>query len=357
MNLGFFVTSHGFGHAARVCAIIEKLSENPHYKFFIFTQVPKWFFENSLRIQFDYHSIKTDVGLIQTDPFFEDMHLTIDELDRFFPFRPELIKNTEKLIRQLEIDLIISDISPLGIYISNKLNLVSILIENFTWDWIYSFYKDQYPKIEKFIGYLSEIYNSASLHITCKPNCSTHPQSFSVDPVFREVRDCDKQIRKEFGCLNDEAIILISMGGIPIEKFDSLITPKINGYKFIIPINKITSIHHTDHFIYLPHNHGFYHPDLVNLSDLIVGKVGYSTISEVYALQKPFLYLGRKNFPESPILENFIQQNMTAMTTSHEELFTKGWFSKIDLLLSTITGSRIIENGANQIAKIIENYF
>lgn len=77
----------------------------------------------------------------------------------------------------------------------------------------------------------------------------------------------------------------------------------------------------------------------------------------VYALQKPFLYLGRKNFPESPILENFIQQNMTAMTTSHEELFTKGWFSKIDLLLSTITGSRIIENGANQIAKIIENYF
>ncbi len=355
MNIGFFVTSHGFGHAARVCAIIDKLSENPKYKFFIFTQVPKWFFENSLRCNFEYHSIKTDVGLMQTDPFHEDMTLTIDALEDYFPFRQELISHSEELLREHEVDLIICDISPLGIILSKKMNLVSILIENFTWDWIYSFYEEQYPKINKFIEYLSEIYDSATYHISCTPNCSTRLKSFIVDPVFREVRDHNKQIRKELGWRSGEKLILISMGGIPIEKFNSNVSSPMDGYKFIIPINKISRIQRTDRFIYLPHNHGFYHPDLVNLSELIVGKVGYSTISEVYALQKPFIYLGRKNFPESPILEKFIQQNMLAISSSQEELFSEEWFTKIEALLATKKSPRVVENGAMQIAKIIEN--
>lgn len=357
MNIGFFVTSHGFGHAARVCAVIEKLSKNPNFKFYLFTQVPKWFFENSLISEFEYFDVKTDVGLIQFDPFNEDPLSTLQELDRYYPFKSDLIQQVETLLKIKNISLIVSDISPLGIFLADKLRINSILIENFTWDWIYSFYTQQFPKFKKYIKFLSSIYKTATIHISCKPFCEFHTNSFIVNPVFREVRDHKKSIRHKLGCIGNEKLILISMGGIPIEKISPTIPSGLDGYKFIIPINKIYQGQFTDQFIYLPHNHGFYHPDLVNSSDLVVGKVGYSTLAEVYSLQKPFIYIGRKSFPESSILEKFIQENMVSCVSKYEEFFTQDWFERIDDLLSREKNNLEIDNGADQIARIInKNY-
>jgi hypothetical protein len=40
----------------------------------------------------------------------------------------------------------------------------------------------------------------------------------------------------------------------------------------------IEAIHQSkQNLVLLPHHSGFYHPDLVNASDAVIGKVGYST--------------------------------------------------------------------------------
>ncbi|MEZ4565569.1 MAG: hypothetical protein R2860_00925 [Desulfobacterales bacterium] len=78
INLAYFVSSHGFGHAARSCAVMNAIFKRwPFVRFDIFTRTPEWFFKNSLAAPFVYHSCVTDVGLVQTDPLHFDPDKTI----------------------------------------------------------------------------------------------------------------------------------------------------------------------------------------------------------------------------------------------------------------------------------------
>ncbi len=48
--------------------------------------------------------------------------------------------------------------------------------------------------------------------------------------------------------------------------------------------------------IFLPQNSAFYHPDLVNASDAVIGKVGYSTLAEVFHAGVPYGFITRSEF-------------------------------------------------------------
>ena len=84
-RIAYFVSEHGFGHAARASAIIEKLLITGKFQFYIFSQVPKWFFENSYPGILNYKPVRADIGLIQSDPFHEDLGKTIDHLENLYP--------------------------------------------------------------------------------------------------------------------------------------------------------------------------------------------------------------------------------------------------------------------------------
>ena len=65
---------------------------------------------------------------------------------------------------------------------------------------------------------------------------------------------------------------------------------------------------HDGHIIRLPAQSAFYHPDLIHAADVVVGKLGYSTLAEVWAAGVPFGYVVRPQFPESGPLEAWAQQ-------------------------------------------------
>ena len=357
MNIGYFISSHGFGHAARACAVMEKLSVEQEVKFTIFSNTPKWFFDNSLNFPFEYISSSTDVGLVQTNPFNEDLELTLSELKNFFPYPKKSLKILEQIVIQKNISLIICDISPLGLKIAEILKIPSILIENFTWDWIYESYVDQYPEFGFYISNLQKINNSATIHITCEPYCKIMENSIIVPPIFREQRSKKAEVKEQLGIEDNEKLILISMGGIPIEKIGRSNKDQFFDYKFVIPIGNLETRTLLNHVIYLPHNHKFFHPDLVNASDVVVGKVGYSTIAETYSLQKPFLFLGRKKFRESKVLEKYVRQNMISESIEFEDLFTNRFYDLIQKISLFREMKMQPENGATLVAKLIINSF
>jgi hypothetical protein len=65
-SIAYFISSHGFGHAARSAAVMQAIAEyDPSIQFEIFTAVPAWFFQDSLSTPFNYHHLLTDFGLAQ----------------------------------------------------------------------------------------------------------------------------------------------------------------------------------------------------------------------------------------------------------------------------------------------------
>ncbi len=357
MNIGYFISSHGFGHASRACAVIDKLGKYAHINFYIYTATPEWFFHNSLSVPFELIRIQTDVGLVQSTPFEEDIEKTIISLEKFLPFSNLHNDPITQLVSQNKLDIIICDISPIGLWVAERLGIPSVLIENFTWDWIYEQYLDRYPGLEKFISIFREIYQSPTVHFTCEPYCRLSENSIIAPPVFREPRSETKKIREQLGVREGEKLILVTMGGIPIEYVEENKQLYVDDFKFLMPINNVKNIHKTRNIIYLPHNHSFFHPDLVNASDLVIGKLGYSTVAEVYSLGKPFLYIGRRSFRESKILEKFVLEHLISEEVELETIFSARTIEKSINLISKTKIKTEHKNGAEEITDFVLDYF
>jgi UDP:flavonoid glycosyltransferase YjiC (YdhE family) len=165
-RIAYFISPHGFGHAARAAAVMEALSESdPGVRFEIFTSVPSWFFEDSVSTPFTYHRVVTDIGLVQKNAFQADLEDSLRALNDYFPLEPSLIKHLAETIRALKCDLIVCDIAPMGILIAKEAQIPSILVENFTWDWIYQQYTVDNEHIRRHIDYLQPIFNAVDYHI------------------------------------------------------------------------------------------------------------------------------------------------------------------------------------------------
>ncbi len=111
--IAYFVTPHGFGHAARSAAVIEALGRrNPLLEFEIVTTVPDWFFSQSLSVRHRVRPLTTDVGLVQLSPTQEDAQATVRALERFWAGLGEVAKNIVVQWKGAPPRLVVSDISP-----------------------------------------------------------------------------------------------------------------------------------------------------------------------------------------------------------------------------------------------------
>ncbi len=354
-HIAFFISPHGFGHAARAAGIMEALRAiAPSIHFEIFTTVPQWFFANCNSFAFTYHRLLTDIGLIQKTPFQPDLAATVQQLKAFLPFDPPQMAALAHKLRQCNCELVVCDIAPMGIQIAQKAELPSVLIENFTWDWLYQGYS--HTGLNEFNRYLQAIFAEATYHIQTQPVCDPGTTDLTAVPVSRKTKTACNDIRKKLALPQNSKVVMITAGGAP------------KNYGFIDKLRLETDIHFilpgaadteaiNDNLVLLPENSAYFHPDLVNAADAVVGKVGYSTIAEIYQAGVPFGYIARPENREMKPLVDFIENQMGSMPIKESD-FQDGTFTNCLpalLQLPRFRGER--PNGADQIAGFIASLF
>ncbi len=352
-HIGYFISPHGFGHAARAAGVMAALHEiNPSIQFEIFTKVPQWFFQQSLSGSFTYHSVLTDIGLVQKTPLREDLPKTLQCLNEFLPFDHLQIKSLAKLVNKLKCQLIICDIAPMGIVVAKTADVPSVLIENFTWDWIYQGYTHNDFQLNQHIDYLHKIFESVDYNIQTEPICHYRTADLTTSPVCRKAKTSSLQIRQKLGIPDNVKMVFITMGGIPEQyTFLNQLTHQRNVY-FVIPGNS-QSKQLLDNLVLLPHHSDFFHPDLINACDAVIGKLGYSTLAETYHAGLPFGYITPPNFRESKILEAFIKKQMNGYSITEMQFQDGSWTSLLPDLLALPRIKRRNSNGATQVARFI----
>ncbi len=93
LELACFISPHGFGHATRTVALLQALqTQLPELTARLFTVAPESLFKNS-GVNYSYHHLVTDIGLVQNDAFREDRNQTIEKLAELLPFRDSLISH------------------------------------------------------------------------------------------------------------------------------------------------------------------------------------------------------------------------------------------------------------------------
>jgi UDP:flavonoid glycosyltransferase YjiC (YdhE family) len=329
-SIAFFISPHGYGHAARSCAVIQQIGiQQPGTEFHIFTLVPQWFFKDSLRnINFQYYPLLTDVGFVQKSPLQIDFEATLQNLAEFVKQMPGHVEQTASELVRLNCHSVVCDISPLGILAGEKSGIPVFLLENFTWDWMYEYYTDTIPEFTKYVNFFQEINQHIDYHLQAEPVSTPNRSSFTCAPICRLNRLSRQEIRSELNISLNTPVIMISTGGIATQHNFIEELEQLNDITFIIP-NNAEQIQHHKNIIELPHHSRFYHPDLVNASDVVICKLGYSTIAEIYRIGLPVLYVSRKDFRESYPMSKWVNKNLPSLEISAAEFGQRQWLDRI----------------------------
>ncbi len=345
MEIACFVSPHGFGHATRTVAIIEALQRlSPNIHFHIFTTVPQSLFDQTIN-RFSYHHIKTDVGLEQHSALQINIPKTIASLDEFLPFHPHEVKYL--VSKCTDCALVICDIAPIGIAVAKTVNIPSVLVENFTWDWIYKPHKE----LSEYARYLAFHFEQATYRIQTEPLCKRERNDLICGPIFRRYREGIGTIREKLGA-ESRKIVVITTGGV-IQELPIWSEMKEMSACFFVITGQQTTIKREENILLLERETEIYHPDLINCADLVVCKTGYSTIAECYQAGTRVLAIDLDDFPESQIIIRFLDENFTSESVKREEFYDGSWLAKIHELIRYPRTVQVRENGADSVATFI----
>ncbi len=353
MNIACFVSPHGFGHAARSSAIMKAVLDlEPETRFEVFTKVPEWFFRESLGDAFRYHEVLTDIGMVQRTALDEDVPGTVERLNAFLPFAPDHVQELAGMLTSAGCSLVLCDISPLGIAVAQKAGIPSVLVENFTWDWIYNHYANEMPAIRYYSDYFRRLFEVANGRIQTKPVCAVAKADLVTEPIGRASKDRPQKVRARLGISPIHKAVLITTGGIPptYSFFEEL--KKHTQAIFVVPGGSQES-KRDGNLRLLPHRSEFFHPDLVSACDAVIGKLGYSTVAEVYSSGKPLAFISRPRFRESPVLAEFCRKSFDCLEITAPEFETGTWMEKIPAILKLESKPAVRSNAAQKAAEFI----
>jgi hypothetical protein len=354
-TIAYFITPHGFGHASRSAAVMAAVQERAsHVRFELFTTCPKQIFNQSLHSSFGYHATDVDIGVVQSTPLKEDLQATCQALERWLPFNTAAVQQTAQLLKRMRCAMVVCDISPFGIEVAAEAGVPSLLVESFTWDWIYNGYAADAPCLLPYSRMMKTIFGRVDHRIQTHPLCQTADSDLTIGPISRKTRTGRRQTRKTLKIPDEAAMVLISMGGVR-DRFEFLDHLPYRSNQFFVIPSTDGLVAPQRNVILLPTHSTFFHPDLSLAADLVIGKVGYSTVSEIHQAGTPFGYIARPESPESDPLVEFVKKHMVARPISTRAYNTGQWVDLLPQLLSLPRGQLPKNNGADQAAEFILN--
>ena len=337
--------------------MIHALEKRHPSRFIIFSSLPSWFWKENLSgTNFQSIHAETDIGLVQKSPFSHDIDLSAQAWKDFLSFSNENFYNCLRLTNELQPDSILCDISPLGLKIGKSLQIPTVLIENFTWDWMFEIYARENAHFKGINQKLSDLYESFDVRLQAIPYCKKAANGITINPIHRCQVQPAPEVRKQLNIPSDHRMILITTGGI-VKNYDFIQSLRnYSDHTFLLPGNfdRMESNHN---IIRIPMRGHFHFPDLVCASDLVVGKVGYGTLVECWSAGTPLLGVYREDFRESQRLKRFSKLEMTAAEISVEEFESGAWLKQANKLSmeKIICNKPVMENGSLQVAREVNS--
>jgi hypothetical protein len=350
-RIAAFVSPHGYGHAARASAVMAALQARVDAGFEVFTTVPKWFFEEWLRQPFGYHEVEVDVGFRQASALSADIAATAAALDALVPFDERVIDELAAQVTRLGCRVVLCDIAPMGIAVAERAGLPSVLVESFTWPWLYEPYFAEEPRLRAPAGALDDWRARATRIVQTEPLCARDPATTLVGPISRPPRLDRAAARAELDVPEDTALVAITMGGYPeampfLDRLRSLegITFLVTGQHATRRVGNVRQVsNRTPIFM----------PDLLRAADGVVAKLGYGILAEVWREGVPYGFVSRPGFPEMPALESFALDRLGAHEIAPGDWASGAW---VEALPELIGRPRTPREGtaADEVARIVE---
>lgn len=353
MHILYYISSHGYGHGARSCAICNQFS--PDVKLTIRSMLPEHFFQEELTRPFFYYPGQFDCGCVQSDSITVDIKKTLQTYMDIADKNENLLEREVQWCRENNVTGIVSDIPSFAFEVGYKTGVPSVAVSNFSWLDIYEPYLDAMPSFRPYLDKIVEQYHMADLLLALTPPnpMKCFSQRVDIPVVGRKGITRKDEIIARYGINKDKKIGLTytgdsGMDSIPWKKLECF-----DEWEFIglYPLPGYPANYH------LVNKGDFLYQDISASVDLMISKIGYGLYSECLINGVPLLYVPRTNFAEYSVLEKAIIEWGHGYPLAYNDFYTLKWDHVLQKVKTTEPPEKTESNGASVCACRIETFF
>ncbi len=330
----FYISGHGFGHTVRQVAIINALGARlPSHHLVVCTAAPRRLFDQTVRVPFTFIDRPNDTGVVQIDSVRLDESATIARASHFYETLPARAEQEAAALRTTDARLVICDAPPLACAAAAAADIPSIVVANFTWDWIYEGYPSQLATAPHLLPAIREAYSRAreGWRLPLHGGFATVPRVRDVPFVARHARRdrSREEVRRELSLPSDKPLVLASFGAYGVSGLESVRFDCLDDVHLVMtaPVAELPASPGPARWI--PEEdiyaRGLAYVDLVAAVDVVVTKPGYGIIADCVANHTAMLYTERGRFVEYEVLVREMPRYLRCEFIDLDSFLTGRW--------------------------------
>jgi hypothetical protein len=356
--IAFYISGHGFGHASRQVEIINALHRlRPDVSFVIRSEVSRRLLDRTINAPFEVDPRPCDTGVVQIDALHLDARATIERARDFYGLGFDARVQAEaRLLRDTQVGLVVSDAPALACAAAHHAGITSIVISNFTWDWIYEEYREYLADAPDLIPTIRRAYAHAreAWRLPMYGGFDAFETIRNVSFVARHARHTREDVRRHLGLPRDSRLALSSFGGYDVNGIDLGALDTLSSWTVVVtthdshPVNAAGVVAIPEERIY---HSGLRYEDLVAACDVVVTKPGYGIVSECVANGTALVYTDRGRFAEYAVLVAEMPKYLRCAYIDQTSLRGGRWRSALDAAVNApAPAERPSTDGADIIA-------
>ncbi|MDF0644494.1 MAG: hypothetical protein P0111_10710 [Nitrospira sp.] len=319
------ISGHGYGHAAQVVPVLNTLGALiPDLTVILRTLVPASFFTDRLRVPWTLQPVQQDIGCIQQGPMHIDVAATWEAHARFHADWSSRLRREVEAIRSVGPRVIVADTPYLALRAGAKAGVPTVCLANLTWhDILTPFIDGTRPDQHDILTEIGGHYATAGSALRIAPGLPLSPLRDVTDigAISELAVPVHEALRKRLELLDDERLVLVGFGGVPLTSLPWEAMESMSGYRFIVdgPITRRSSR------IFPLGSLPYSFRSLIPSVDVIMTKPGYGTVVEAVAARVPVIYVRRHNFADEQPLVEFLGQYGRSCELSREDFQAGRW--------------------------------
>lgn len=294
---------------------------------------PEFIFREHSSPNLHYHHRSLDFGATQSDALTVDRRASLLGYQKLWAQHDELVQREATFLAEVGAAVVAVDIAPIACAAAHMARVPAVVVTNFSWDFIYAEYVQSEGQIfRKLLDQIALDYGKASLLLRLP--------GYMPMPAFRQVQDVPlvvrmakrsrSEVRKQYGIAEDAKVVIYNFGGQPTGwEMKHEFLPE--GWICVVCTGLDMPKGLPSNFIKPPNE--AYTPDLIEASDVMLGKVGYGTTSEAVAHSKPFVFIRRDYFNEQEYLLGLLRQHKLAHEMSRADFYGGSWGPALEAAL------------------------
>lgn len=359
-SLLFYVTGHGYGHAARTAELARAVARRGSVAtIHIRTTAPPHLFAGIEGARVVLEPARLDTGAVELDPLRIDPRASLERASELLGEADELARKEAEFVREHGVSLIVADAPYLAGDVAERAGVPCLAFGNFTWDWIYEPWVERFPEytpvLERARGSYAKM--QGWLRLPFSHESSLFPEVLDVPLVVRKPA---RSAAETFGMLalpgaGSLPRVLVGMrGGVSAEALVSAASGA-GDWQFL-------------HFEELPEprprnlarvslGRDLSFTDVLTCCELVLSKPGYGVVAECAAWGARLLWPARADFREDSLTMGGAPRFFQALRLPARDYEAGNWAPYLRALHTARSPhERMRADGAEGCAEILEGW-